>query len=572
MATATKAKTQLSLATQRAPAGPSWATVTTLKETPERVKAFVAQHIYLGASEIWLYFDDPDDPSIPLVEKVPQVRVVRCTPEHKAVYGNKAGTHEGRQKANANHAYGLTKADWIIHLDADEMIDSDLPVARILAGAADNVLRLAPFEALHFAKAAVNGRPAHYFRGALPDTRQGHAAALQAYGRFAGTLTAGMLSHAAGKFFVRTGLADTALSIHAPYMGEKRAKGVQAEGARLLHFHGGDYQEWSVHLDRRLNSGAYIAKFQKDKPGPDNLFHTLVTLKRRRGEAGIRKFWSTVCEFGPEKRILAKHGALHRCNLWLEAKVASVFGGEATARNPGQAEDSGAFEADVIWRGLKLRVVPDNNYTECLIARGEALEELELATFEALVKGRKVLFYDVGGNAGIFSLAVAKAAKAGSKVIAFEPNPEMQRRFLRNVALNKLTGITLRPIALGDVEGDAFLSIVKPGNLGQASLRNDDAGQGYRVPIKRLPDEMISPSGFDLTLMKIDVEGHEPGVLAPLLNPARRTGHWPDIIMLEHTAAENWGIDLIGLLIERGYAEHLRTSENIFLKREKTKG
>ncbi len=169
------------------------------------------------------------------------------------------------------------------------------------------------------------------------------------------------------------------------------------------------------------------------------------------------------------------------------------------------------------------------------------MEEEELATFEALVKGRKVLFYDVGGNAGIFSLVVAKAAKPTSKIIAFEPNPEMQRRFARNVALNKFSNITMRPIALGDIEGDAFLSIVKAGNLGQASLRDGAEGEGHRVPIKRLPDEMKDPAGFDLTLMKVDVEGHEPGVLAPLLAEGRKKGHWPDIIMLEHTSAERLG-------------------------------
>jgi FkbM family methyltransferase len=569
MATAAKAKTSPLLAPGKRP---TWATVTTLKEPVDRVKAFVAQHVYLGASEIWLYFDDPEDPAIPVVEKVPQVRVVRCTPEHKAAHSNKAGTHEGRQKANANHAYARTGADWMIHLDADEMVQADRPVAALLADAQGDVIRLAPFEALHYAKAALNGRPSHYFRGALPDTPQGRKAAETAYGRFAGTLAAGMLSHAAGKFLVRTGLPDMQLSIHAPFRGDRRAAAVDATEARLLHFHGDDYDHWRSHLERRLSGGAYIAKFQKDKPGPDNLFHTLVTLQKRRGEAGLRKFWSSVCEFGPDKRILKRFGALHRCNLWLEAKVASLFGGASAVSHPAQDPETGAFEADAIWRGLKLRLVPDNNFTECLIARGEPVEEEELSTFETLVKGRKVLFYDIGGNAGIFSLAVARAAKTGSKIIAFEPNPEMQRRFARNVALNGMKNITIRPIALGDVAGDAFLSIVKAGNLGQASLRSEGEGQGYRVPIKRLPEEMVSPTGFDLTLMKIDVEGHEPGVLAPLLDPARTKGHWPDVIMLETTGADAWGIDLIGLLKAAGYAEHHVTAENTFLKRERTKG
>ncbi len=340
------------------PKRPTWATVTTLREPAERVRRFVAQHVYLGASEIWLYFDDPEDPAIALVEAVPQVRVVRCTEAHKALHSNAAGTHEGRQKANANDAYGKTGADWIIHLDADEMVDASRPVAALLAEAAGDVLRLAPFEAMHYDKAAVNGRPAHYFRGALPGTPQGQAAAERAYGRFAGTLAGGLLSHTAGKFFVRTGLKDAQLSIHAPFVAGKRAPGAEAQGARLLHFHGGDYDDWRAHLERRLTGGVYIAKFQKGKTGADNLHHTLVTLQKRRGEVGLRKFWSTVCCFGPDKRILKKFGALYRCNLWLDAKVAAVFGGAAAKGCPAQDEETGAFEVDASWRGLKLRLVP----------------------------------------------------------------------------------------------------------------------------------------------------------------------------------------------------------------------
>lgn len=248
-----------------------------------------------------------------------------------------------------------------------------------------------------------------------------------------------------------------------------------------------------------------------------------------------------------------------------------MFGGESPLSRPAPDPTTGAFEADATWEGLKLRLVPDNNYTECLIARGEPVEAAELQTFRSLVKGKRVLFYDIGGNAGIFSLIVAQVAKAGSRIIAFEPNPEMQRRFARNVALNGFDNIEIRPVALGPAEGEAFLSIVKAGNLGQASLSDLAGGAGYRVPLRRLPDEMASPEGYDRTLMKIDVEGHEPGVLAPLLDPDRTTGHWPDYIMLEHTGAEAWGVDLIAELKARGYAEHLRTAENTFLKRKKTR-
>lgn len=564
MATAAKRKP----AAQPAPKGPTWATVTTLKEPPRRVMEFVAQHLYLGASEIWLYFDDPEDPAIPLVSKIPQVRAIPCTEAHRAAVAPRTTTHEARQKANANHAYTRSQADWMIHLDADEMVHADRPIPALLAEATGEVIRLAPYEQMFYHKAAVNGRPDHYFHGALPNTRKGRVASKALYGGYFKALSHGLLSHAIGKHFVRTGAAGMELSIHAPFRDKLRAEAEEAPQARLLHFHGGDWDSWRAHLERRLTSGAYIEKFGKGKTEEDNLYLTLQALKDSKGEDGLRQFWQTVCTYGPEKRMLRKHEVLFRCNLWLDAKVNAAFGTPSAVSNAAQDPETGVFEAEALWEGVKLRVIPDDNYTERLIARGEVIEADEIETFRSLVKGRKVLFYDIGGNAGIFSLIVAKAAKATSKIIAFEPNPEMQRRFARNVALNGMKNITIRPVALGDVAGKAFLSIVKAGNLGQATLRDTAEGQGHSVPIKRLTDEMLSPAGYDLTLMKIDVEGHEPGVLAPLLDPARKKGHWPDIIMLEHTSAAHWGTDLIGALIERGYTEHHKTNENTFLKRD----
>jgi FkbM family methyltransferase len=556
----------------RPQAGTTWATVTTLREPPERVKAFVAQHVFLGALEIWLYFDDPEDPAIALVEAVPQVRVIRCTEAHKAQHSNKAGTHEGRQKANANHAYGLTAADWLIHLDADEMVQADGPVSALLKGVQGDVLRLAPYEALSYAKAGQNGRPDHYFHGALPADRKGRVAAESIYGRFHKAIPQGLLSHTAGKHFVRTGLAGMEMKIHGPMRDGLRASAVETDAARLLHFHGASWEHWRAHLDRRLSSGAYIAKFGKGDGTEDNLYFALQALRDAEGDKGLRAFWKAVCTYGPDKRILRRLGALYRCNLWLDAKIAAVFGGDNRLSSLGHDPDSGAFEAEVRWEGLKLRLFPDNNYTECLIARGEPVESAELQAFRSLVTGRKVLFYDVGGNAGIFSLLVASAAVPASRIIAFEPNPEMQRRFARNVALNGFANIEIRPVALGETRGEAFLSITRAGNLGQASLSDSAEGTGHTVPLRPLPEEMADPSGYELSLMKIDVEGHEPGVLAPLLDPGRKAGHWPDIIMLEHTGAAGWGIDLIAALTARGYAEYIRTAENIFLKRKKTKG
>ncbi|WP_225028785.1 glycosyltransferase family 2 protein [Xinfangfangia pollutisoli] len=530
-------------------AAPSWATVTTLREPPERVQAFVAQHVFLGASEIWLYFDDPEDPAIALVEPIPQVRVVRCTEAHKAVHSGKAGTHESRQKANAMQAYGLTRADWIIHLDADEMVQADLPMSTLLAGVSGDVLRLAPFEALHYRKAAENGRPDHYFHGALPRLRKGRVAAKALYGRFYKAIPQGMLSHTAGKHFVRTGLSGIEMRIHAPMQDGQRAQAEDTGAARLLHFHGGDWDHWRAHLERRLSSGAYIAKFQRGSGEEDNLFFALQALKDGEGEAGLRAFWEKVCTYGPDKRILRKHDALLRCNLWLADKIAAVFGGPnrlgALAIDP----ETGAFEADVTWDGLTLRVAPDLSYGECRIARGEPFQTADLQALRSLVKGRRVLMHDIGAGPGLQALQIAATAAAGTRIIAFEPDPAAGRRLQRNLARNGLRPIELRAYLPGLPAADA------------------DAD----APPHPLADEMASPQGFGLSLMRIGKTGQEAAILASVLDPLRKAGHWPDLLLLDRSAERDG--DLIARLTEAGYAGHIRTDETLFLKRNtKTKG
>ncbi len=426
-----------------AAAPPTWATVTTLREPLTRVQAFVAHHLWLGASEIWLYFDDPDDPAIAAVAGIAQVRAVPCTPAMKAAHSNRSGSHESRQKANANHAYHRTQANWMIHLDADEMIEADRPLAALLASARDDVVRLPPFEALHHPAAGQGMRPSHLFRGPLPDTDEGRAAARIAYGRFAGTLAAGMLSHAVGKFFLRTGIEGGALSIHAPLIGGRRARGSALPGLRLLHLHGGDYDEWRAHLSRRLASGAYVAKFQKDKPGPDNLYHTLATLLRRRGEAGARRFWTAVSSFGPEKRVLGRHGALHRSNLWIEPKVAAVFGGATKLRHPGRNPESGAFEADVDWQGLVLRLSPDTDAPDLRIARGEDGEAPVWSALGRAVAGRRIAALGLGAN-GFATLLAARQAGNGAVAVAALVGRDRLARFARNAARNGIAAQAVR--------------------------------------------------------------------------------------------------------------------------------
>ncbi len=118
---------------------------------------------------------------------------------------------------------------------------------------------------------------------------------------------------------------------------------------------------------------------------------------------------------------------------------------------------------------------------------------------------------DVGANAGHYSYFLAKSARS---VFAFEPNvtliPALERLLPDNV--------TLYPIGLSDKSGFAVLRF-DPGNTGIGTVAENNTLQdnpGIRsivtaeVSLERL-DAIID---VPVSLVKIDVEGHEEAVLA----------------------------------------------------------
>lgn len=432
-----------------ATSAPSWATVSTMKESPEIVMDFIAHHLLLGACEIIIFFDDPDDPAIERVEHLPQVRAIRCDADFVAARGKHPPGLPARQKIHAAHAYAMTRADWIIHIDADEFIAADRPVGAVLAGAEADVVRLAPFEALATPDGGKGDAPEHYYRGALPRGRKGSRLAREAYAPFEHCLAQGMLSHQAGKFFVRTGIAGMALAVHGPFLNHDRAPHQETAAMRLLHFHGGVYDTWRRHLDRRLSDdagGTYSGRLAAKGGQTTNLtlLATLQDLHRSEGEAGLERFFRVACTYGPEKRALAAASALTQANLWREAKRAAVFGGEARLRDAGFNPQTAAFEATLDWHGATLRLAPDTDYAQCLIARGENLRDEAMAALRALVAGKTLAMADLAPGAGLVALVCASAAAEGSCVATLAETEEAALPILRHATVNP--GLCLQPM------------------------------------------------------------------------------------------------------------------------------
>jgi FkbM family methyltransferase len=121
------------------------------------------------------------------------------------------------------------------------------------------------------------------------------------------------------------------------------------------------------------------------------------------------------------------------------------------------------------------------------------------------------LALDVGASLGLWSLPLARAARAGgARLWCFEPNPENLPWLEANLAANGLAGVTeVHAVALGSRPGTARLGYREHGGGNGALL--DLAGVAtVEVAVRRLDDVELPGR---VSFVKMDVEGFELEVL-----------------------------------------------------------
>jgi FkbM family methyltransferase len=119
---------------------------------------------------------------------------------------------------------------------------------------------------------------------------------------------------------------------------------------------------------------------------------------------------------------------------------------------------------------------------------------------------------DIGANIGYFTARLARAVGAQGVVHAFEPEPSNFALLEGNLRRNGLRQVRLHAIALGAEPGRAELH-TSEFNGGMHRLYDSVccSGPALAVAVERLDDVL---AGVELDLIKIDVEGYEPQVLA----------------------------------------------------------
>ena len=145
------------------------------------------------------------------------------------------------------------------------------------------------------------------------------------------------------------------------------------------------------------------------------------------------------------------------------------------------------------------------------------LEEDVLAQWCQQAKTASVVL-DVGANAGIFSFAAA-ASNPLAKIHAFEPTPEIAAHFRRTIALNQLSDrVVFHQVAVARACGTAQLNFFNgefQDNEGMNFITAESkSATSVAVPVVSLDDFCLEHGLSVIDLVKIDVQGNEPEVLA----------------------------------------------------------
>ena len=133
--------------------------------------------------------------------------------------------------------------------------------------------------------------------------------------------------------------------------------------------------------------------------------------------------------------------------------------------------------------------------------------------------------FDVGANIGTHALIMGQYAGNTGKIVAVEPNPQIHRRLVKNISLNRLNNIQPLQYGLSNTNGEFTLHIAPDDfpNQGMSSLYHQaELTNKTTIQVKVL-DEIAQSLELDrLDFIKIDTEGNDYNVLLGSENSIRR--------------------------------------------------
>lgn len=207
-------------------------TASTVKDTLPNVQRFVAGNLAGGVDHMFVFLDAADPEVRAFLDEHPHVTCVRT--DKAWWHGQRPAELNVRQRINANVAKAVLSAfdwaEWVVHVDADEIVQID---REVLAGvpAATRVVKLAPLEAV--SRKSWEGDPT-WFKKLLGKDDLTLLHVLGAIDRPSNG--AYFHGHVDGKSGIRPAL-DLWLTLHHGVDGDRNeVASFSDEGLRLLHY------------------------------------------------------------------------------------------------------------------------------------------------------------------------------------------------------------------------------------------------------------------------------------------------------------------------------------------------
>ncbi len=158
---------------------------------------------------------------------------------------------------------------------------------------------------------------------------------------------------------------------------------------------------------------------------------------------------------------------------------------------------------------------------------------------------------DVGANIGATAISMAKAVGHEGLVFCFEPMPGNLERLRQNISANELTCVRVEAVALSDGRGELPM-IVPVGHEGSSRIAPRDDRATILVSCLRFDEWLETHPINDISVCKIDVEGHEPEVFAGM-EQALKNRLIPAFVFERHVCDEKLPDPIFDMPMGNGY-------------------
>ena len=116
--------------------------------------------------------------------------------------------------------------------------------------------------------------------------------------------------------------------------------------------------------------------------------------------------------------------------------------------------------------------------------------------------------FDIGANAGFYTLAFSRLVGKQGHVWAFEPLAGKVEQLRQHIRLNRISNVGVIQAAVGDGPGMASLHVEEDGSMGSVV-----ASGAYKVPLVSLDDLLADGVVPAPDVIKMDIEGSEAAAL-----------------------------------------------------------